>query len=198
MDIDIFLPMIPSINIQKYDEEFITLDNGGEPFKVCVKDGCFWVFMVDDLDYDPEDSKNIYNTLVVKPTSYLQMFIGKSTIPEEGYSNYMAECGPEYDGHAILFKLTENSYMFVGEKIFEFKVPNGEVIEDFIALYGNSRVIYPYAIGKNNIYLFLEGVLIPRKLNDPDLHLSPYDCYYDKETKGVKKQKYKIIRDRLW
>lgn len=174
---------------------YMTLDNGGRPFKVCYNSQRFWVFTHREKDNEPDEL--VYDKVVVKPTIYSKVFVGKS--PRNDMTLFSGGHGPKFDGNSMLFQLTPQTYMYIGEVIQTFKVP--DTIKSYVSPVGNSGVPYPYAIGTENTYLLIENTFIPnnmRKLQDP------YDDLYGLTGKimreYVKSHRMitKKIHGRLW
>jgi len=92
-----------------------------------------------------------------------------------------------YDGNSILIKTMNNSYYYIGDRIYNFTVPNDDVILEFHSpIYDNKS--YPVAIGKKNIYLMLHGVYFDK--NNREFELKEYN-FFDTYNKFYYKHNYK-------
>jgi hypothetical protein len=169
----------PELTAKREGEScWTTLDNDGRPFKVCVsasasaKSRRFWVLQRDD--YDDSITTASYSKLVVRPTAYARVFVGKS--PRNKMTEFSGGYGPKFDGNSMLFELSNanaNKYMFVGESVRTFKTTHP--IASFVSPVGNSGVPYPYATDRSGaVYLLTENVVLT-SCDDDD----PYD-YYDR------------------
>jgi hypothetical protein len=106
----------------------------------------------------------------------------------EGYGKY-------FDGNTILIKLKQNKYIFIGASIYIFTI-DYEIIK-YVSPIGNNDVSYPYAIDiKNNYYLMLDSVIIPKNsmTNYSKSNFDPYNYYYNCENKN-KLNKFKNIKN---
>lgn len=162
-------------------------DNGGRPFKVVVTNTQFWVYK-DTTNYDDWDEKGYqYDKLLIKPTKYADIHIGKDT-----------KLGKKFDGNSILVQLIQpKTYMYIGQEIYKFKTK--DIILRYKSPVGNSDVPYPYAIGSENTYLMIEYTYIP---NDMLVEKDPYVQLYgfnlglstkkQQELERQHKKKYKL------
>ena len=176
---------VPKIKGKKY----ITHDNGAKPFLVIVTpDNKILVFVANYLDgYRIIE----YKKQILEIKKYKKVFIGKSKI-----NIYES---PKIDkkywlGNSILVQLTDFHYMFIGNKVYEFKTK--EIITKYESYVGNSDVPYPYAVGEKNYYLMIENVYyakdqIPKDTSAYEHSFGadvPYAFYYY-ERKAFKKGK---------
>lgn len=158
---------------------YLTLDNGGRPFKVCYDSSRFWVMMPDDLDAD----KYTYGKVAVEPTRYRRALVGRS--PRNAMTEFSGGYGPKFDGNSMLFetantKTTTNTYVYVGERVCSFDTAADDRIVSYVSPVGNSGVPYPYAVGESNTYLLIEDAFVPNadlpKGADPYEYLYMNDC----------------------
>jgi hypothetical protein len=168
----------------KKQVSFLTLDNGGRPFKVNVDSDKITVFKrtnIKDHDAPPE-----YNKQVLK-TKYESIFVGKDPKVKQSV------------GNTCLIKLSAHEYIYIGEMIYSFKIPD-EIVK-YKSPVGNSAVPYPYAIGTENTYLLTEYTYIPNNMREAG---DPYKQYYGlntplmKQRKETYKLKVKVIHKRLY
>jgi len=68
---------------------------------------------------------------------------------------------PQAKGNTILVELSGSKFIFIGHKIYEFKLKKGDEPVSYISYLGNNDVPYPYLIGKTHTYLLLEEKIIP-------------------------------------
>lgn len=109
---------------------------------------------------------------------YADIYVGKNTkkyTPNPRYGKFA--------GNTILIKIKPLHYIFVGNKIVEFKTI--EPISEYFSTMGNNDVPYPFALSKNYVYLMLDFVFMERIEGDPD----PYPSFYDFEDKYQSKPK---------
>jgi hypothetical protein len=158
-------------------ESYQTLDNGGHPFTVKIKDNKVSVYK---NDYNEEKDDYDLEFLYEYNPSYI--FIGKSILcPMTIFSG--ARDDPEFDGNSILLELDSNTleYVYIGESIYKFKAYSK--ILNYYSPVGNSCVPYPYAVDENNnYYLVIEDIVL--KMTDNlryvlDEGEDPYTYYYN-------------------
>ena len=169
------------------EESYKTLDNGGCPFTVKIKDNKVYVYKNID-DYDLEFLHE-YN-----PS---HIFIGKSIVcPMTIFSG--ARDDPEFDGNSILLELNPNTleYIYIGESIYKFKAYSK--ILSYDSPVGNSSVPYPYAVDENqNHYLMIEDIVLEMTERFREqLHAGQdvYDYYYDNHTIANKFENIRMLK----
>ncbi len=150
---------------------YLTHDNGGRPFKVIINDE------EHKIEVYKETAIDIYSKKVLELTEYQTVFIGKD-------SHY-----PQFEGQSILVKISDFDYVYIGNIIFQLHTK--DIITQFISDLGNSDVVYDYAIGTENIYLFTEQIYFKKE------QYNPYNCYY-KHGVQSKRMKKKVIHKRLY
>ena len=169
-------------NIKSKSKTYYTHDNGGRPFKVVVEDKKVYVYKY--KKYDETTNSFLYSEKPIKyeKNNYFKcknIFIGKSpknklTISSGGY-------GAKFTGNSILLQITQNKYVFIGDKIFSF-TPKSE-IKKFVSPVGNSDVPYPYAVDADGrYYLMIEDVIIDKIINIKKYNNDPYNFYYKNKT----------------
>ena len=160
--------------------EYFTHHNRARPYKVVIsrvpisKDTySTHVNIYKSLDETQEN----YNYLVFD-ISPQQIFIGKSV--KSKTTEFSGGYGDEFDGNSILLKVSDTTYIYVGENIKLFHTIHP--IISYHSPVGNNDVPYPYVIdSSNNYYLIIEDVIIKstpelqKILLDDEL---PYDYYY--------------------
>ena len=85
---------------------------------------------------------------------------------------------------SFLFKIEDEKYIHVGEKLFSFQT-NDEIVEYF-SEYGFNDVKYTYAYGKENFYFMLHQKYIPIQEYEKSPIKNEYQYLYkkDEELKG--------------
>jgi hypothetical protein len=173
--------------VPKYDTEtivkepckYLIHDNGGRPFEVCLTNKQFSVYKQSQTTQSGKDLTvytDPYDKVVIKPTSYKRVFVGKCP-----------DYGKRFDGNSILVHVKANDYIYIGSVIYKITLDKDTII-GYKSPVGNSDVPYPYAYGSNKTYLFLEKAYIPNDiLNNKD----PYQHYYDLDKKQSQKYKFK-------
>jgi hypothetical protein len=171
---------------------YVTLDNGGQAFKVCYNRQSFWVFKPNPTeDYE---EKPVFGTVAVKPTKYKRVLIGRS--PVNAMTKFSGGHGPRFDGNSMLFELVTpptqvartpagagagRTYMFVGECVRVFRTPSP--IVSFVSPVGNSGTPYPFAVDRTgSFYLMVDMVKItvPKAALTEEVLEDPYGYYYDR------------------
>ena len=155
-------------------------DNGGRPFLVYINKNIVTVYtydekQIDDLNdfYNDPDPRLYYNKKLLTKKAE-KVFIGKSK--KNKMTEYSGAYGPEFDGNSILLLVSDNSYIYIGNSIFEFKTKDPVI--SFHSPIGNSDVPYPFCVLKNgDIYLMIESVIVENL--DKKKYESPYDYYYE-------------------
>ncbi len=185
--LDYYKHFISVHSVQK-TKEYYTLDNGGHPFIVEIKN-----------DYGPvnvyvnNENEYVYPPIFLHTIKARRIFIGKES------PNYKYKLpNNEGDGNSILIHLDKNKYRFIGATIFDFETINGDAINKLVSNIGNSAVPYPYAIGKDHIYIFnLDSVSAIKKpkdyIKDP-IFMNVHELA-DNEIIPIKSI---MIHERLW
>jgi len=110
--------------------------------EVSIKDECENIIENTSLYLD-RDVSSYYNKLVLK-CYFTELFVGKDNITN-------------YDGNSLLMKNMNDSYTYIGDRVYNFSVPSDDIIIDFYSpIHDNNS--YPLAIGKKNVYFLLHGV----------------------------------------
>jgi hypothetical protein len=144
-------------------------DNGGRPFKVFIdKDGIIKIYK--------QDNNLLYNIEILEVNDYNELFIGYDPLQ------------PNNNGHSILIKINKHNYIYIGYEIYKF-ITDDEITH-YISIIGNNDVPYPYAVGRDNIYLMIESKYFDKTL------FSPYTLYYRHSiiTNDIKKY---VIHSRI-
>lgn len=151
-----------------------THDNGGRAFRVFIdrKDRVAVVTLMVSSEW-PEDC---YPFIVNQRFPFHRVWIGKSPRIEMTEKAFHGGYGPTFDGNSILFDLSDNTYMFVGDSVqlFQTKSP----IVRYVSPVGQNDVPYPYAVDKDGAYyLIVESVKV--KSREIAKGSNPYDWYYN-------------------
>ncbi len=177
------------------DEVYYNMDNGGKTFKIEIKKEKLLasIYDLDKTNNKEDDDELTFNSVPVLQFIYSRMIIGNST------DTYMSRFsgGENTKNCAYLFELENNVYIFVIDCIIAF-VPHGKIIK-FIAVMGNSSVVYPYMIDdKGNYYIYtyygIKCINISNKdfskwmedkLNHPYTWLDEINAVNVKDTKHI-------------
>ena len=155
---------------------YYTHNNGNRPYKVIMEGKIVYIY---------KSEKNNYNTLV---KIYLteKIFIGKSTGLNSwsNKKNYIFDHtiyeSKLFDGNSILLKLVDNKYVFIGHEIYEFKLKNDDIVEEYYSAVGNNDVPYPVILGKKNVYYMLDKKYVQRKYFPKNMQSINWESSYDK------------------
>lgn len=171
--------------------KYLIHDNGGRPFEVVMTSATFSVSRQSQIQEQGKGwtfYEGPYDKFVIKPTKYLHIFIGRC--PENG---------KKFDGNSILVQLTAKTYMYIGSRIYTFKVKDN-ILGYKSPIYG-SDVAYPYAVGTRNTYLMLDETYF---VNEDIKTRDPYDTLYNMPHKQrlehIRKHKlenFKVLQERL-
>ena len=160
-------------------------DNSDRSFMVKITPETILVYKIDIDRTITELSFSYYN--------YKRVFIGKNTEYVDDWKKSKLKHPTKRwyyktKGNTILIQLDDFTYVYIGGKyIYSFCTDIADEIIDYKSPIGNSDVPYPYAIGKNNIYLMTEFKFI-NKFKNIDSE-DPYDNYY-KITRKLTLEKY--------
>lgn len=186
-------------NITKVGKRYFILDNGGYTAMVHINSNIVSVYRYKGTG-DDDDTKYIKLIKQYKP---LKLYVGNSYLSEMSKYSH----GPKYDGNSILLKINKNTYVFIGESVYEFNVSDDDIVE-YYSTVANDDVPYPIAIGKKNIYFMigkkyisidkfkqlLNITSIPNNIKY-DLHAYYYDINdVNKSSKKFKKVKTVLKR----
>jgi hypothetical protein len=86
----------------------------------------------------------------------------------------------EAEGNSILLR-TGDRFVYIGHDISAFAAMPGDTIKAFYSDIGNNDVPYPYAVGKDYIYIMLDKVAVD--IDFFDLHEHIYTQYYDADVR---------------
>jgi hypothetical protein len=148
---------------------YFTHDNGGRPFYVQVRGPAEGGIQVRALS-----GADTYGRIVLRLPHYKQVWIGENT------GRYANKREGAARGNSVLVRVNSNKYIYIGHRIAEFTAP--DEIREFHGIMGNSDVVYAFAIGAENMYLFTAGVYLP--LADVPPNTDPYAVYYANEKLG--------------
>ena len=185
--------------------EVNTYDCGGMPFKVVISPRHKTVKVFKRVFDDDDDTEIKMLRVVMKPTKYKRIFVGRGSENDKYY------------GNSVLFQLASDprTYVFAGGDIYSFRP--SENILSYRSDMGNSGVPYPFAVGSENTYLMIEKVFIPNRMlyTDENGKMGPYEQYYGHDAKSksekarrrhrmdtlekeCKFKSVKLIHDHLW
>lgn len=168
-------------------------DNGGRPFAVDVvpdkKEADIY-----RQTYDTNSGKYTIDKRIIS-YKYKQIWLG-NTIDPLGLET------ARYPGHTILLQLVNDTFVYIGWKIFEFHLEKGDEPIKYVSYVGHNDVPYSYLIGKTHTYVLIEEVIVPNDILD--LKRDPYEQYYGTNPgpkssikKHAKKLRYKLIHKRV-
>ena len=81
----------------------------------------------------------------------------------------------------FLFKIEDKKYIHVGDKLFSFET-NDEIVK-YSSEIGFNDIKFPYALGKENIYLMLHQKYIPIQKYETSTVKNEYQYLYQKDEK---------------
>ncbi len=174
-----------SVHSVQKTKQYYTLDNGGHPFIVEIKNeqGPINVYVNNENEY-------VYPPIFLHTIKARRIFIGKES------PNYKYKLpNNEGDGNSILIQLDKNKYRFIGATIYDFETINGEAIDKLVSNIGNSAVSWPYAVSNNYIYVFELDKIFAIKKKDIDFTEPFFFTEYKFDTIPIKSI---IIHERLW
>lgn len=110
------------------------------------------------------DNENEYWAIhkLIYHTPYVRIFIGDNQLQLDGFARKGL-----YPGNSILAQLSDQVYLWIGSYVCTFEVE--DEIQSFFSPIGESDLSYPYAIGKKEVYFFLDPVKIPTTIFDSAL-----------------------------
>lgn len=164
----IVLPAGPSKRWQKATGYF-THDNGGRPFYVQVRSPAEGGIQVRALTAD-----DTYGRIELSLLRYERVWIGENT------GRYANRKEVAARGNSVLVHKEGNKYIYIGHHIVEFST--SDKIREFHGIMGNSDVVYAFAIGSENIYLFTGNISLPISVVPPNT--DPYAVYYADQRSG--------------
>jgi hypothetical protein len=171
---------------------YFTHDNGSRPFYVKIRDGKIIVLegYCDDKclnDIRGKTYGGIYNKHVVTIPSYQKVYIGENS------GKYANKYSGKGKGNSILVHINGDKYIYIGDHVLEFRA--SDKIKEFHGIIGNNDVVYAFAIGEENTYLFADG---DDYMSNKDLPKDedPYITYFENKSLS-KKIKGKIIAKRV-
>ena len=140
---------------KKGTKAYFTHDNGAKPFCVLVHGN--------HVDIEENETGKLIKSYKVKNIHY-------------GVSG----ADQKTKGNSIVLDLGHNKYLFIGHKIYEFKMD--DAVDKYFSLIGNSDVPYPVLLGKENVYFMLDHMYVPRSEFEikmtPKMWEDAYSYYY--------------------
>jgi hypothetical protein len=131
---------------------YLIHDNGARTLFVHIKDNNTVSIRKLNIDGSKYDS-------IVKSYTVKKIIVGKSTYDPSKKKQTILKY---LDGNSILLQLINNKYVFIGNCIYEFTMPDD--YKKYYSLVGNSDVPYPVLVGSEYIYFMLDGVYIPKEM----------------------------------
>ena len=176
-------PRAGSTKIGKVTRRVYVVDNGGIPFVVelMAAEGVARVLRarsgLSDAEMDRINRHDVSRhgewLERWREFRYVRSFVGTDPSEKKGVRKVWW-----HGGNSLLLELAPRRYLCVcGDGVFEFRTPLGDEIVRYVSVMGNSAVPYPYAVGKKNTYLMIEGVFLPNGLVGRGE--DPYHVYYD-------------------
>ncbi len=153
------------------EQNYLTHDNGDRPFKVTIQNNIVKIHKY--IDYCENSQQVTYQEEPYKTYHPKKIFVGKSLY--NAMTSFSGGHGPKFDGNSLLLHLEDNTYIYIGDKIFSFDVYYP--ITKYVSPVGNNDVPYPYAIDEqNNYYLMTEDIVLTQM--SEYYEGDPYDYYY--------------------
>jgi len=173
--------------------KFVTHDNYNRPFVVYVTGKKATVYR---QRWDMKKNMTVQNSSPTLQFTFKKLFPGKKSpwakFPPLSFQK----------GNSLLFQLTDNTFLYIGREIGQFKSQKGDKILKYFSDIGNNDVPYPYAVGEKYIYFIIENAVMPRELIESlskDMYAQYYKASIPKvvinENKDIKvKHEHKAIR----
>lgn len=138
--------------------------------KYVVRDNHDMPFFV--FDTKSEKTAVVYKTKLVEETGYQRaakilttkyerIFAGDNLMKDPDYENI-----GRFRGNSILLKISDTSYVYVGDCVFSFEPVDEDTIMKYYSPVGNNDVPYPYAVGKKYVYFMWDKSYYPVELFD--------------------------------
>ena len=150
-----------------------THDNGARPFIAEVDEG---KRQLDLFKATPE--RPLYLGLY----RYKQIWLGSDP-------HKMGDKPKSPKGNSILIHLQgtgRQPFLFIGHKVFEFDLQEGDSPVEYISYVGRSDVPYPYLVGKTHTYFMLDGTYVANE--HLDLKKDAYSQLYSGALEGKMKK----------
>lgn len=112
-----------------------------------------------------EPMKYQQGKLVRSLKNYKKVWVGDNLSPALKQPKRMA-IGAHYQpkgkfpGNTLLVQMANDSYVYIGERLQTFQLPDGESVVRYVSPVSDNEVSMPYIIGKHHVY-FLESASIP-------------------------------------
>jgi len=165
--------------------EYITLDNGGQAFKVRISGNEVIASVYGE--HPTLRGKEVFRSTAER------IFAGDPPRKEWRGSYYTWK-----DGTSLILHMGGDKYVFIGEWIYEWNAMKGDTIRYFYTPVGNSGVPYPFAVGDHYIYLLTaDKVVLDRNMVDLTKQ-EPYRVFWElskQKQKQVPRLKHKKLVD---
>jgi hypothetical protein len=119
--------------------------------------------------------------LIESLKNYTKVWVGDNVSPSIKQSDRLpigAHYVPKgkFKGNTILVQMSENDYIFIGDKILTFRLGDDTIIK-YVSPVSENEYSMPYAVGKNNVYFFDKSTIeyLPKELFDLKL-----DAYFQR------------------
>ena len=133
-------------------KSYKTMFNGRFPFLVNINNTNKTLEIYKQPSYDQPDY-----SILVHNTKFQKVMLGKCNAQ-------LCDRVPGELGNTILANLGGNKYLYIGEKVYEFKTK--QPILSFDSPVGNNDSPYPFAKTQEQIILFVENAVISNSLID--------------------------------
>jgi len=136
-------------------------DNGSNPFRVYIDGSNVSIYKAtyDDTNNHFDDDPKY--TKLLKELKVKEVFIGKST-GLAADADHRPDQAKQFVGNSILLHVSGKKYVYIGSEVYEFEM--NDPVEAYYSMVGNNDVPYPVLLGKENVYLLMQGdhVYVPR------------------------------------
>lgn len=164
---------------------FETHYNNDRPYLVKVYSDLIEVYR-QECDLENDRVCTTRNKVFVSP--YKEIFYGDNDLSPPN----TPKKGDSY-GNSILIRLKSGEYVYIGDRMYAFKVFPNDKIQYYSSQIGDYDIPYAVAVGKNHTYFMLHKQAIPNK--SLNLQMNPYSqFFFNKELRSSKKV-FKIVWD---
>ncbi len=161
------------------EEYYYTLVNGEVPYMVRIIGKEVRV-------YENNTTHSVNESFLINVYHTEKIWIGVS--PLHIMTEFSGSHGERFNGNSILIKLENDKYIYIGEKIKEFK--SKSPIVEYVSPVGNNCVPYPYAIDElGNYYLMIENTIIKNYTPSSKYKEDPYGFMYGNQ-KHIREEEF--------
>lgn len=164
-----------------------THQNGSRPLLVCIneKDNTFDVWVEEGQLKSSYSFSNMYLKKLINSAKYSKVWVGD----EMAYyrdQKWFTKRVPYASGNSILFEIGKNKYLLAWESVVRFST--NTPINMFRSIIGNNDTPDPFAISRDDVFLFDDFVKLPKRVFSKQDLQNPVGAYHKRQNNIINKK----------